>query len=254
VTASPAPGATSALGESWAAAIDIDADFVAAYLDLARVPEQKAHLDAKSRALIALAVSASVTTLDPAGIRAAAEQAARAGATRDEALETIHLVSVLGIHTLAVGIPEVSAVVSAHGGQLVPGGPLTGAQEQIRDSFRARRGYWNDMNETLLRVDEDFFEAYTAFSSHPAEHGILSPKLRELIYVAIDLSPTHLFTAGVRPHIANALRYGATAAEVIETLEVTALAGIASLRTAAPVIRAVFGTEDPSQPAPEESR
>ncbi|MFF0815013.1 carboxymuconolactone decarboxylase family protein [Rhodococcus sp. NPDC003318] len=229
------------LDESWESTLAIDDDFVGAYVDLAEVPENKAHLDPKSRALIALAVSASVTTLDPAGVRTAATAAARAGATREEALEAVHLVSVLGVHCMVTGIPELSAVAAAHGTQVVSDAPLDAEQERIRDEFRARRGYWSAMNETLLRVDATWFEAYTRYSSHPWVNGSLTPKLRELIYIAIDLSPTHLFTAGVRPHIENALRYGATVDEIVETLEVTALVGIASLRSAAPTIAEVFG-------------
>jgi len=42
----------------------------------------------------------------------------------------------------------------------------------------------------------------------------------------------------------DALRYGATAAEIVETMQVTALVGIASVRAAAPVIREVFGWKE----------
>ena len=229
------------LDPQWQAAIDIDHEFVKAYIDLAQVPERKSRLDPVSRALISLAVSASVTTLDPAGIRTAAVQARRAGATRSQALEAVHLVSVLGVHSLVTGFPEVASVLEHRGEQLVGDQPLSEAQLEVKDHFQTKRGYWSGMNEMLLRVDQDMFAAYTDYSSHPWVHGELSPKLRELIYIAIDLSPTHLFTAGVGPHIENAIRYGATTEEIVETLEVTALVGISSLRTAAPIIQEIFG-------------
>lgn len=228
---------------SWEDALAIDRDFVGAYLDLAEVPECKSHLDAKTRALIALAVSASVTTLDPHGIATAAAQAARAGATREEALEAVHLVSVLGIHTFVIGVPVLAEVAERHGLTVTSWEPLTTEQERIRERFREQRGYWSEMNETLLRTDPEFFEAYTGYSSHPWVHGSLSPKVRELIYIAIDLAPSHLFTSGIGPHIENALRYGATVPEILEAMEVTAQAGIASVRAAAPIIRQVFGSE-----------
>lgn len=229
------------LDPQWQAALEIDHEFVGAYLDLAQVPERKSRLDPISRALISLAVSASVTTLDPAGIRTAAVQAQRAGATREQALEAIHLVSVLGVHSLVTGFPELAKVLQKSGQELVDDQPLTADQQEVKASFETKRGYWSGMNEMLLRVDQDMFAAYTDYSSHPWVHGELSPKLRELIYIAIDLSPTHLFTAGVGPHIENAFRYGATTEEIVETLEVTALVGISSLRTAAPIIQDVFG-------------
>lgn len=231
------------LDESWRAAVGIDADFVDAYIRLAQVPAQRGHLDDTERALIALAVSAAVTTLDPAGVHTAVVQAKRAGASRDECLEAIHLVSVLGVHSLVTGFPEVEQVASSRGEELVPTADLSEDQRRIKQDFTRDRGYWSPMNEMLLRVDASMFEAYTAYSSHPWRKGSLSPKLRELIYVAIDLSPTHLFTAGVGPHIENAFRYGATVGDLVTTLEVVALSGIASLRAAAPVIREVYGDD-----------
>nr|WP_241731729.1 carboxymuconolactone decarboxylase family protein [Microbacterium ginsengiterrae] len=96
------------------------------------------------------------------------------------------------------------------------------------------------MNETLLRADPDWFSAYTDYSSHPWVRGVLSPKVRELIYIAIDLSCTHLFDVGVRPHIENAIRYGATIEELVEVLAVIAPLGFASVRAAAPIIKDVF--------------
>ncbi len=231
------------LDESLRAALEIDTDFVAAYLDLVQVPGRTWRLDDKTRALIMLAVTSAVTTLDSAGIRTAAEQAHRAGATRDEAMEAVHLVAVLGIHSYVTGIPPLADVAEAQLGQkLVDEEPLTGERARIREAFTSQRGYWSPMNETLLRADPEWFRAYTNYSSHPWVHGVLSPKVRELIYIAIDLSCTHLFDTGVRPHIENALRYGATVEELIEVLAVIAPLGFASVRAAAPIVREIFGT------------
>lgn len=231
------------LDDAWRAALAIDEDFLAAYVDLAEVPERQGRLTPAERALISLGVTAAVTTLDHAGMRTALVQAKAAGVTRDEALEAVHLVSVLGVHSLVTGYPEIGRVAAEHGETLVPDGDLSADQERIKAAFTTQRGYWSPLNEMLVRVDPAMFEAYTAYSSHPWVKGTLSPKLRELIYVAIDLSPTHLFTAGVGPHIENAIRYGATVGELVETLEVTALSGIASLRAAAPIVLDVYGAE-----------
>ena len=70
-----------ALDDSLEVALDIDADFVAAYVDLAQVPGRTWLLDDKTRALIMLATTSAVTTLDREGIRTAAVQAHRAGAS-----------------------------------------------------------------------------------------------------------------------------------------------------------------------------
>lgn len=232
-----------ALDDSLEAALDIDADFVAAYLDLVEVPGRTWLLDDKTRALIMLATTSAVTTLDRDGMRTAATQAHRAGATMEEAMEAVHLVSVLGIHSYVTGIPPLAEVAEAHGRPLVDDAPLGGERARIREDFTKQRGYWSPMNETLLRADPQWFSAYTRYSSHPWLHGSLSPKVRELIYIAIDLSCTHLFDTGVRPHIENALRYGATVEEILEVLAVIAPLGFASVRAAAPIVREIFTSD-----------
>lgn len=232
-----------ALDDSLEVALDIDADFVAAYVDLAQVPGRTWLLDDKTRALIMLATTSAVTTLDREGIRTAAVQAHRAGASREEAMESVHLAAVLGIHSYVTGIPPLVEVARAHGRTLVDEEPLEGDRARIREEFTSQRGYWSTMNETLLRADPEWFSAYTRYSSHPWLHGALSPKVRELIYIAIDLSCTHLFDTGVRPHIENALRYGATIEEILEVLAVIAPLGFASVRVAAPIVREIFAAD-----------
>jgi alkylhydroperoxidase/carboxymuconolactone decarboxylase family protein YurZ len=229
------------LDESFEAALAIDADFVAAYVDLVEVPERTWRLDAKTRALIMVATTSAVTTLDREGLRTAVGQAKRAGASQEEVLEAVHLCAVLGIHSYVIGVSPLAEVAEGHGQKLVDDGELDEDRAKVRDDFTTQRGYWSPMNETLLRTDAAWFQAYTAYSSHPWLHGVLSPKVRELIYIAIDLACTHLFDAGVKPHIENALRYGATVEEIVEVLAVIAPLGFASVRVAAPMVREIFG-------------
>ena len=40
-------------------------------------------------------------------------------------------------------------------------------KKELRDAFIDARGYWNEFWDALLDLDEDFFEAYTRFSSVP---------------------------------------------------------------------------------------
>lgn len=106
----------------------------------------------------------------------------------------------------------------------------------LRDRFIAQRGYWNPFWEGLLTADPDFFEAYLAFSSVPWTNGVLEPKVKELIYTAIDASTTHLYEPGLRQHIRNALGYGATKAEIMEVLELTSVLGIHTCTLGVPVL------------------
>jgi alkylhydroperoxidase/carboxymuconolactone decarboxylase family protein YurZ len=106
----------------------------------------------------------------------------------------------------------------------------------LRDRFIEERGYWNPFWDGLLQLDPVFFEAYLTFSSVPWRNGVLEPKVKELIYVAIDASTTHLYEPGVRQHIRNALGYGASKEEVMEVLELVSVLGIHACTLGVPVL------------------
>ena len=74
-------------------------------------------------------------------------------------------------------------------------------------------------------------------SAHAWEHGSLEPKVKEFIYCAFDASATHMFEVGLRQHIANALRYGASAEELMEVFELASGIGVESFALALPALR-----------------
>jgi alkylhydroperoxidase/carboxymuconolactone decarboxylase family protein YurZ len=114
---------------------------------------------------------------------------------------------------------------------------LTLQQKEIKEKFIEARGYWNEAAwGPLLRLDPDFFEAYTKYSSKPWINGVLSPKIKELIYIAIDSSCTHMHAVGVRTHVKLALKYGATKEEIMEVFELTSVLGIHTLTLGVPIL------------------
>ena len=113
---------------------------------------------------------------------------------------------------------------------------LDSHRQQLKDDFIAARGYWSELWDGVLQLSPEFFEAYSAFSSVPWKHGTLPPKIKELIYVAIDASTTHLYNPGTRIHIANALKQGATRDEVMEVLEIVSVLGIHTISTGLPIL------------------
>jgi alkylhydroperoxidase/carboxymuconolactone decarboxylase family protein YurZ len=108
--------------------------------------------------------------------------------------------------------------------------------EALKAEFISRRGYWAPFWDDMLELDPEFFRAYTEFSSVPWRTGTLEPKIRELIYIAIDASATHMYEPGIRQHVRNALRAGATRAEVMEVLELVSVLGIHACTVAAPIL------------------
>jgi len=210
---------------------EADSEFFARFTELAEVPRRSTVLDPKVKELVCLAVDAAATHMYAPGIREHARRAIDLGATREELLEVLQLTSTLGIHATTVGVP---VLVEALGEREAT--PLDERRQALKADFEAKRGYWHDFWNGLLELDPDFFEAYVGFSAHPWEHGVLEPKVKELIYTAFDASATHMYVPGLRQHIENALAYGATPAEVMEVFELASTIGIHGYLAALPIV------------------
>ena len=126
---------------------------------------------------------------------------------------------------------------------------LTPEQESIKAEYIRVRGTWSDTWEDMLRLDADFVRAYLNFSAVPWRHGPLEPKVKEFIYIAADAAATHMYGPGVRQHVRAALALGATAAEIMEVLELTATLGIHAANIGVPILLEVvaeLGGEGPA--------
>jgi len=116
-------------------------------------------------------------------------------------------------------------------------GELTEKQMKLKEKFIEQRGYWiEEIWGPVLRIDSDFFEAYLNFSAVPWKKDILPPKIKEFIYIAIDVSTTQLYEPGIRQHIANALKHGATKEEIMEVFELVSVLGIHTCTVGVPIL------------------
>jgi alkylhydroperoxidase/carboxymuconolactone decarboxylase family protein YurZ len=132
---------------------------------------------------------------------------------------------------------------------------LTARQQEIKDEFLRVRGTWSDTWEGVLRLDPEFLQAYLDFSAVPWRSGVLDPKVKEFIYIAIDANATHMYLPGVRQHIRAALALGATGEEIMEVLELSATLGIHAMNIGVPILVEVLeekGLRD--GPAPLDER
>lgn len=102
------------------------------------------------------------------------------------------------------------------------------------------RGDWNPLWDQLRELDPQFMEAYLAFRQVPHRNGPLPPKFKELVMVAINAATTHLYAPGVRRHLRNALRLGATREEVLEVIQLTTVMGIHACNLAVPIMMEEF--------------
>ncbi|MFV0244690.1 MAG: carboxymuconolactone decarboxylase family protein, partial [Qingshengfaniella sp.] len=172
-------------------------DAAAAFLG---VTQAKQLLDAREQALILIALNVAVTHLNVPALRGHIGAALDAGATGPEIAEVFQLVSVLGIHAVSLGLPALLDTLD-DAGLADHSTDLSAEKENLKQGFMAARGYWNPFWEKVLHFDPDLLAAYARFSSVPWEEGVLPGRLRELIYVAIDASTTHMFDEGTRQHM-----------------------------------------------------
>ena len=77
----------------------------------------------------------------------------------------------------------------------------------------------------------------------PVRKRVLDPKVREFIFIAADAAATHLYAPGIRQHIRAALDVGATAAEIMEVLELTSTLGIHACNIGIPLLIEVLEEE-----------
>jgi alkylhydroperoxidase/carboxymuconolactone decarboxylase family protein YurZ len=222
-------------GDSWQGILELDPEFLAAYLNFSAVPWRKNHLDDKIKEFVYIAVDAAATHMYLPGVRQHIKAALKLGATPQEIMEVLELTATLGIHAMNIGVPILVQVLEEKGIRTGPA-PLDDYQEQVKAEFTKTRGYWHSFWDEMLELDPELFAAYTEFSSVPWHTGTLEPKIKEFVYVAFDTAATHLYVKGLKLHIENAVGYGATAQEILEVMEIASVIGIHAVTSAVPIL------------------
>lgn len=213
----------------------LDPGFLRAHLDMVAQPWRTEVLDARVKHLVCLAVNVATTHLHVPGVRAHVRGALAAGASPQEIVEVFQLVTVLGMHSCNVGIPVLFEELGSEGERLMAA-PLTPEQEAAKERYVSERGNWGAHWERLVRVSPAFLDAYREFSMVPWRHGPLEPRVKELVYIAVNVSTTHLYTQGLRVHVANALTQGASPEEVVAVYELVTGLGMHSMAVGMPVL------------------
>ena len=154
-------------------------------------------LPRKDVELISLAVNAACTNLSAEGTRRHIRGALEAGATREEILMVLKIASLLSIHTCSLGAPILLEEAKAAGVKPTPKGP---AATPVCDKMKAA-GQWNTAWDAFFEIDPAWTEAIIAASLPVYTSGVFTPKLAELLSIAVDASITHMYAPGTRRHI-----------------------------------------------------
>jgi alkylhydroperoxidase/carboxymuconolactone decarboxylase family protein YurZ len=120
----------------------------------------------------------------------------------------------------------------AAGVKLVPKDPVA---TPVCDKMKAA-GQWNTGWDGFFDIDPAWTEAIIAASLPVYTSGILTPKMAELLSIAVDASITHMYAPGTRRHIRSALKLGATMEEIMEVFKICVSQGMQSGNLGIPIL------------------
>ncbi len=195
-------------------------------------PWSNGILPRKDVELISIAVNAACTNMSADGTRRHIRGALENGATRDEIMMTIKIASLLSIHICSLGAPILLEEAKAAGVKLVPKDP---AATPVCDKMKAA-GQWNTAWDEFFEIDPAWTEAIIAVSLPVYTSGIFTPKLAELLSIAVDASITHMYAPGTRRHIQSALKLGVTMEEIMEVLKICVAQGMQAGNLGVPIL------------------
>jgi len=104
----PACDHLRALGEwnsAWDQLYDMDPVYTERFMSMLSHAMYSGDLDPKTREFIAIAIDASCTHMYSPGVKRHVRKALELGASPREILAVLEMVSVLGIHSVALGVP-----------------------------------------------------------------------------------------------------------------------------------------------------
>jgi alkylhydroperoxidase/carboxymuconolactone decarboxylase family protein YurZ len=197
-------------------------------------------LPAKFIELVCIGLNAGRTNLNPAGVRRHIRAAIEAGATRDEILFVLKVVSVMSIHSCMFGVPILLEEASA--GSMRDAGKLRAKQMGKSGNAMAAVekmkaiGQWNEEWDSLAFFAPVWTEEFMAACLELYASSHFTRKDLELLCIAFDASYTHMYSPGTRRHITNALKAGATLEEIMEVLKLCVVQGVQACNLAIPIL------------------
>ena len=128
------------------------------------------------------------------------------------------------------------------------------SSEEVFDRIRADRGHVPSSFETAARFDPGALAAFHESYQHAmGQASALDDKTKQLILIAVDTA--QYFSHGIRFHMDEALRLGATAHEITSAMRLAGLvAGFHAPLVAYPLLaEAMEAAGVPSESTPEQS-
>ncbi len=196
-------------------------------------PWSSGVLPRKTVELISLAINSACTNLNADGTRRHIRAALEAGASREEILVALKAAFAPAIHSCSLGAPILLEEATAAGVSMAQRSsqPATPACDKMREV-----GQWNEAWEPFFELDPKWTDEFMAVGMGIYGSGVMTPKLIELLSIALDASFTHMYAPGVRRHIRAALKLGATMEEIMEVLKLCVAQGVQACNLGVPIL------------------
>jgi len=226
--------------------IEWDPKWAQACFRMSTNPWTSGVLPLKFVELVGVALNAACTNLNPDGTRRHIRAALDAGATRDEILFVLKCASVMSIHSCSLGAPILLEEAKAAGKQPAPKPP---AATPACDKMKAI-GQWNNAWDPFYQLDPVWTDEFMATGAGIYGSGVMPAKETELLSIAFDASFTHMYAPGVRRHVQNALKAGASMEEIMEVLKLCVAQGVQACNLGV----AILAEEMSAPPVPHADR
>jgi len=191
--------------EIWDTIVRLDPDIVEAYATYSSIPDKRGYLNIRVRKFIYIAIDSITGSQNVSGLKGHMKHALQLGITLREILAVLEITSMLGSTSYSLGIPLLMDKLRQRGID-VDSRRLTCEQEKLKEDYiRDNNGYWSQNLENILKMDTDYFSSFTAFEDVPRKTGTLSPKERELVYIAVHAAPVSLNMDALKLHISMPL-------------------------------------------------
>lgn len=223
--------------EMWDTILELDEEIVDAYADYSSVAEKREILDIKMRKLICVAIDSVTGCLNANGLKNHIKHSLQLGISMKEILETLEITSMVGTCTYVLGVPLLmEACEKRHIFLTAP--ELSKQQKELKKSYMdSHDGYWTEEKENILRLDPEYFRTFEKFESVPWKFGTLTPKEKELIYIAVHAAPVTLHRSELKFHIDRAMDFGADWKEIAEVFEIVSTLGIHAITMGVPILK-----------------
>lgn len=229
--------------DTWETILNLNEDILSAYSSMSSVPHKKGNIDPKTKGMIYVAIDNAITHYYTPGFMSHLRHGMNdLGVTKEELMEVFVIASTIGTPTYTVGVPILVEKLKAIGVDIAAEA-LTDQQKALKERFVSINGYWSDEMDNILKLDTEMFEGYMDYVAASA-NGALDPQTRELIYIAVNASPTALNTEAMALHIEKALELGVTKEAIIEVFELVACLGIHSVTVGIPAVNEVLKEQE----------